>query len=420
MNKYQLLRCNEVLQQYISQNSSADNLLRFYFKNNKNLGSQDRREIAEVYYEVIRNKLMLEKVTESKDSLSLIIYQLIKEEKLAEKILEELNYKSSYFDIKNKLEKSELKKWEVLSMPEWIYNLLVEEYGSQEAIEILTAMLEKPYLDARINLLKTDDREKIISQIEKNNPGLKNKLKIMKYSPLGIRFPRGYPLQNQDEFKQGLLEVQDEGSQLLCYLLDVKPKQMVADFCAGAGGKTLLLASLMKNSGRLYAFDINQKRLLNMKKRLARANVSNVMTHLIDNENDIKVKRLHKKFDRVFVDAPCSGLGTLRRNPDLKWKYRKEDIEEMHQKQIKILTAASKLLKEDGLLLYATCSLIQRENEAVVEKFLEENKDFQIADMNEVLLKLDLDSDGGKYFKLLSHKKNSDSFFGALLKRVGK
>ena len=163
------------------------------------------------------------------------------------------------------------------------------------------------------------------------------------------------------------MEVQDEGSQLLAALVDAKRGEMVVDFCAGAGGKTLALGAAMRNTGRLYAFDVSGHRLESLKPRLARSGLSNVHPAQIAHERDDRIKRLAGKIDRVLVDAPCSGLGTLRRNPDLKWRQSPKSLEELQAKQSAILAGAARLLKPGGRLVYATCSLLPQENERVAE-----------------------------------------------------
>ncbi len=175
----------------------------------------------------------------------------------------------------------------------------------------------------------------------------------------------GKPALNQlPLFINGGVEVQDEGSQLLCHLVAPKRGEMVVDFCAGAGGKTLALGAAMRSTGRLYAFDVSEKRLANLKPRLARSGLSNVHPVLIDSERDAKIKRLAGKIDRVLVDAPCSGLGTLRRNPDLKWRQSPESVLELTAKQAAILDSAARLVKGGGRVVYATCSVLEAENEA--------------------------------------------------------
>jgi 16S rRNA (cytosine967-C5)-methyltransferase len=181
-------------------------------------------------------------------------------------------------------------------------------------------------------------------------------------------------LQKHPLFLDGSFEVQDEGSQLLGFLLQPKRGEMVVDFCAGAGGKTLLLGALMRNTGRLYAFDVSDKRLGKLKPRVARSGLSNIHPVVIASENDPRVKRLAGKIDRVLVDAPCSGLGTLRRNPDLKWRQSPEALAELTVKQAAILASAARLVKPGGRLVYATCSLLPEENEAIVAAFLAANE----------------------------------------------
>jgi 16S rRNA (cytosine967-C5)-methyltransferase len=208
-------------------------------------------------------------------------------------------------------------------------------------------------------------------------------------------------------------------------LLAPKRGEMVVDFCAGAGGKTLAMGALMKSMGRLYAFDISARRLARLKPRVAKSGLSNVHPVWIDSENDAKVKRLAGKIDRVLVDAPCSGLGTLRRNPDLKWRQSPESIEELQAKQYSILSAASKLLKPGGRLVYATCSILQQENQVIVLEFLKQHPNFVLLDPKEVLkgsfpmlndipVGSSLDS---SWWQLWPNRHETDGFFAAILER---
>lgn len=196
------------------------------------------------------------------------------------------------------------------------------------------------------------------------------------YSPLGLRIAGKPALNKSEAFVRGDFEVQDEGSQLLAMLLDAKRGEMVVDFCAGAGGKTLAIGAAMRSTGRLYAFDTSAGRLDAFKSRLKRSGLSNVHPAAIAHERDDRVKRLSGKIDRVLVDAPCTGMGTLRRNPDLKWRQNLQAVEEMTVKQTAILQSASRLLKSGGRLVYATCSVLPQENEAIAQAFSEANKDF--------------------------------------------
>jgi len=223
-------------------------------------------------------------------------------------------------------------------------------------------------------------------------------------------------------FESGAVEVQDEGSQLVGYLVAPRRAEMVVDFCAGAGGKTLLLGALMRSQGRLYAFDVSAKRLANLKPRLARSGLSNVHPVQIENERDRHVKRLAGKVDRVLVDAPCSGLGTLRRNPDLKWRQTPRAIAEMRVKQDAILAAAATLLKPGGRLVYATCSLLEAENEEVATAFDAARGDaFVGVAAEDILERLRVTEPTalvhGPYLRLWPHVHGTDGFFAAVWER---
>ncbi|HXS31034.1 MAG TPA: RsmB/NOP family class I SAM-dependent RNA methyltransferase, partial [Steroidobacteraceae bacterium] len=219
-------------------------------------------------------------------------------------------------------------------------------------------------------------------------------------------------------FQRGWFEVQDEGSQVAALLTGARPGVQVLDFCAGAGGKTLALGASMRNTGRLYAFDVAGHRLEALKPRLARSGLSNVYPVQIAHERDERIKRLAGKIDRVLVDAPCSGLGTLRRNPDLKWRQSPKAVQELNVKQIAILAGAARLLKAGGRLVYATCSLLASENEAVCEAFATAHPDFQRLPMHTILSDLkvpgaaDLSNAGN--LRLWPHLHATDGFFAAI------
>lgn len=201
-----------------------------------------------------------------------------------------------------------------------------------------------------------------------------------------------------------------------------KRGEMVCDFCAGAGGKTLALGALMRSTGRLYAFDVNEKRLAGLTPRMRRAGLSNVHPIAIKTERDSRVKRLTGKFDRVLVDAPCSGTGTLRRNPDLRWRMNEQELARINAIQANVLDSASRLVKAGGRLVYATCSLLKQENQDVVEAFLANHPDFEIMDATEVLAKQgvhlpDCAKSHAPYFVMAPHQSGTDGFFGAVLVR---
>jgi 16S rRNA (cytosine967-C5)-methyltransferase len=218
-------------------------------------------------------------------------------------------------------------------------------------------------------------------------------------------------------FLDGSIEVQDEGSQLLGFLLQPRRGEMVADFCAGAGGKTLLLGAMMRSQGRLYAFDVDERRLARLKPRLARSGLSNVHPVRIDSERDTRIRRLAGKLDRVLVDAPCSGLGTLRRNPDLKWRQTPASVAELCTKQEAILAAAGGLVKPGGRLVYATCSVLEAENEVIVQSFLARFPEFVLCSAQEILARQEIAIDVGERLRLLPQHHGTDAFYGAVMER---
>jgi 16S rRNA (cytosine967-C5)-methyltransferase len=217
--------------------------------------------------------------------------------------------------------------------------------------------------------------------------------------------------------------VQDEGSQLLALLVDAHRGEMVVDFCAGAGGKTLALGAAMRSTGRLYAFDVSGHRLEALKPRLARSGLSNVHPAAIAHERDDRIKRLAGKIDRVLVDAPCSGLGTLRRNPDLKWRQSEKAVSELQAKQTAILQSAARMVKSGGRLVYATCSVLPLENEDIAQAFSQAHPDFVPLNVAEELARLKVDgaaglcSGEGQFLRLWPHRHGTDGFFAAVWTR---
>jgi 16S rRNA (cytosine967-C5)-methyltransferase len=239
-----------------------------------------------------------------------------------------------------------------------------------------------------------------------------------RYSPIGVRLRDKPALNKHPMFLDGAVEVQDEGSQLVGMLVEPRRGEMVVDFCAGAGGKTLQMGASMHSSGRLYAFDVSDKRLANLGPRLKRSGLSNVFPQRIANENDAKVKRLRGKIDRVLVDAPCTGLGTLRRNPDLKWRQTEEALAELAVKQAAILAAAATLVKPGGRLVYATCSLLSEENEDIVQGFLAAHADFALVPAADILQRQGLQVPRiAEYLRLYPHVHDTDGFFAAVMEK---
>ena len=392
----------------------ADAVLRSFFGTNRFLGQRDRAFIAETLFTVVRHKRLLEQIVDQPTPRKLVCAALIKLQGYGLGQLEAF-VPAADRDWALKLKTANIDSLPPavrLSLPDWLYERLVAETSEREAAAFGRAMLNSAPLDLRVNTMLAD-REPVLRELRAS--GLD--AGPTRLSPIGIRVG-GKPAINRHKlFSSGAIEVQDEGSQLLGYLVAPKRREMVVDFCAGAGGKTLAMGAMMQSQGRLYALDVSEKRLKNLGPRLKRSGLSNVHPQLITSENDIKVKRLAGKIDRVLVDAPCSGLGTLRRNPDLKWRQSAQAVNELAAKQRAILSAAATLLKPGGRLVYATCSVLAQENRQVVERFLEDHPDFRQVSCREALDESHITLDSGDYLELSPQLHDTDAFFSAVMQR---
>lgn len=300
-------------------------------------------------------------------------------------------------------------------LPDWLAAALQAELGA-DFDALAAALKEGAPLDLRVNPLKA---KRAVVQQQLADAGIAST--PTPYSPWGLRLAGKAALQKLPCYQDGSIEVQDEGSQLLALLLDAKRNELVVDFCAGAGGKTLALGAAMRNTGRLYAFDNSAHRLEALQPRLQRSGLSNVHPMAIAHERDARLDRLVGKADRVLVDAPCSGLGTLRRSPDLKWRQSEAGIAELAELQARILDSAARLVKPGGRLVYATCSLLPQENEAVAAAFSAAQRDFVALPAGELLARAGVESAEalvrGDYLRLWPHLHASDGFFAAAWQR---
>lgn len=424
--KYLLNATDIILTDILKFERPADAILKYYFKQNEQLGTQDRNIIAESIYQVLRRKnylsFFIERAELEVSARLLILTALIKLEGVAIKNLKDILKEPEVKMLEQIKAGSSTIKFDELplhvqrDLPEWILEKIQPEFTPEALREFVQALNSPAPLDLRINTIKTS-REVVMKAL------FKSKIEgatETPYSPYGIRLKEKVNISRHPMFLDGAIEVQDEGSQLIGMLVNPKRHEMVADFCAGAGGKTLVLGMMMRSQGRLYAFDVASKRLDNLKPRLKRSGLSNVHPQLMNNENDIKIKRLRRKIDRVLVDAPCTGLGTIRRNPDLKWRQNPESLAELTQKQLNILSSASELVKEGGRLVYATCSFLPDENEHVIARFLEKHADFEIIPVSKVFEELKIDALttlSSDFMKLSPVEHQSDGFFGAVLTR---
>ncbi|CAJ0778440.1 Ribosomal RNA small subunit methyltransferase B [Ralstonia mannitolilytica] len=406
---------DKVLGRLLHFAAPADMVVSQYFREHHELGHRERGIIAEAAFAVLRRKNEFGQFAESGSGPA--------RRRLALLGLVQTAGREAIAPFLNPAEAEWLDRWQLrdraalaprvrANLPDWLFDALVAQHGAEFTEALAEAWLNPAPLDLRVNTLKGDRDTVLATLAEAGIEGAAAPL-----SPVGIRLAGKPALNKLEIFTNGTVEVQDEGSQLLCQLLAPKRGEMVVDFCAGAGGKTLAIGAAMRSTGRLYAFDVSEKRLSNLGPRLARSGLSNVHPSRIDSEHDAKVKRLAGKIDRVLVDAPCSGLGTLRRNPDLKWRQSAQAVEEMSAKQRSILDSAARLLKPGGRLVYATCSVLARENQQVVEQFLAAHEDFVLVPAGEVLAAQKIALEMGPYLELYPHVHQTDGFFAAVLER---
>ena len=297
-------------------------------------------------------------------------------------------------------------------LPDWLIERLRPSMTQSEVLAIGKAMQQTAPLDLRVNTLRATREEALAGLRESGIDAT-----LTPYSPFGVRVVGKPALEKHPLYASGKVEVQDEGSQLLGLLLAPRRREMVVDFCAGAGGKTLLLGQLMRSEGRLYAFDVSERRMQKLRKRLARSGLSNVHPERIAHENDARIKRLSGKIDRVLVDVPCTGTGTLRRNPDLKWRLSPADLDALQLTQGSILEAAARLPKPGGRIEYATCSVLPEENDRIVDDFLGRHPEYVELDCGRLLRESGVSIDCGPRLRLMPHSHGTDGFFAALLER---
>ena len=300
------------------------------------------------------------------------------------------------------------------SVPQWL-DQRVQAQAPDMAQDLWPALMQRAPVDLRVNVAKC---KRAHAQATLAEAGVMTE--PTPFSPWGLRLAKSTGLTQLPLFKQGLIEIQDEGSQLLAALVGARRGQIVVDFCAGAGGKTLALGAMMRGTGQLYAMDISSARLEAMKPRLQRAGLNHVSTLGLQSHWDQRLNRLWGKADAVLVDAPCSGLGTLRRSPELKWQIKPEDLAEHAQKQLDILKSAAKLVRPGGRLVYATCSFLREEDEAVALAFDESQPQWEPVMAQSILAELRIGAEAlltdpsGRWFRTWPHQHRTDAFFASI------
>jgi 16S rRNA (cytosine967-C5)-methyltransferase len=377
----------------------ADKVVEKALKKDKRWGARDRKFVAETIYEMVRWKRLYNEIAGTKEHYTnenvwknFAVFAILKGYKLPD-----WNQLQGVPERRIKGKFDELQKQRVFkeSIPDWLDELAVKELGEKQWTKEIEALNKQADVILRTNTLNTDKislRKKLSEEgIETEFiPGHPDALKLVERANVFVT----------QCFKDGLFEVQDASSQLVAEYLDVKPGMKVIDTCAGAGGKTLHLAALMENKGQLIATDIYESKLKKLKIRTRRAGVFNVTTKPIDSSK--VMKKMKGTADRVLIDAPCSGIGVLRRNPDSKWKLQPEFVDNIKVTQAEILENYSQLVKVGGKLVYATCSILPSENENQVQLFLKNHPEFKFVKEN----------------KVSAHKSGFDGFYMALLEKV--
>jgi len=369
-----------ILRSFEIEPRPLDRMLDEYYRGNRNIGSKDRQIISNTLFGIMRVKRRLDGVLQLEG---------IKNPTHVQRVTAFLESKHDLKADPDRFPGGPAAYW---SYPDFIYDRLVKYRGKEWAATIVAALENEAKVVIRVNTLKID-RDKLQKIL--NSEGIESHLTDR--SPFGLILSRRINLNSFKSFKDGLFEIQDEGSQLLGLLIDPKKDETVIDVCAGAGGKTLLIAMLMEGGGKIIASDINIRKLKILKGRARQAGVKNIKVVLAN-----KLKEYYRdSADAVLIDAPCTGTGTLRRNPDLKWRLGESDIENCVKTQKEILADCTSLVKKGGRLIYATCSLLPDENEQVVDWFIKKFG-WELA---------------GDYFRTDPSKESMDGFFAAVIKR---
>jgi 16S rRNA (cytosine967-C5)-methyltransferase len=431
----------EVLQLVRDSGRPADNLIDSFFRTHKYLGSHDRRFIAETTYGTLRHLrkcevILLQALGAHADGmlpedgflLLAVTYlvaidrrtplnvadvgEAVKSGRLRPQVHSILQAipQVSQPEPSDPVERIGLQ----YSFPDWIVRRFLDQYGESETEQICDSLNGQAPLTLRVNTLKTTVEECRQALAEEDIQTQPTRL-----SPFGLLVSKRMNVFQLQAFRNGFFEVQDEGSQLLPFVLDPKPTAKVLDACAGAGGKTLELSALMKNRGEIVAADVHSTRLEELRRRMRRAGASNVRICRVEDIAELE-DHYRDHFDVVLLDAPCSGIGTLRRNPGMKWVVTEETVHEVAEKQLHILEASAHLVKPGGIVAYATCTLFREENEDIVEKFLSSHPEFALDRPPLDASEFDLTPfAAGKYTKLYPHRDGTDGFFIAVMRRGG-
>ncbi len=412
----------------------ADATVSAYFRERRFIGSKDRADISAAVYRAMRRRARLswrlQKAGAEPTPTGLMLADLLVGERQPLDRVERLFSGGPYAPAQlsqdelglarrlegRSLESPDMPEGVRAECPPWaeaeLHRALGDEFQSQ-----MEALKHPAPLDLRVNVLKAT-RDEVLARLKADGLAAEP----TRLSPIGIRLGGRPPVMAHPLYKDGTIEIQDEGSQLVALMADARPGHEVVDFCAGAGGKTLAMAAAMNNKGKLIASDVLEKRLIRAKERFRRAGAHNIQTNPIASETDPWIKRHKGRFDRVLVDAPCSGTGTWRRNPDQRWRSLGPGLAELLPLQMRILESAARLVKPGGRLIYATCSMMPAENEDHAEAFLAAHPDFAVISAADIWRDVVWPQGGPDvpstpYLRLTPATHDTDGFFAAVFER---
>jgi 16S rRNA (cytosine967-C5)-methyltransferase len=420
----------ELIDKILTSNRPADGAVLSYFRGRKFVGAKDRRAISDAAWRIQRNHARLAWLlgTEAPNARLLVLADMIANDNMnvdraagffsgarfgPGKLSE--NERRMAHRVMEYAAKSDMPRAVRLEIPYWVLPKLDEAFPANADAEI-AALGTEAALNLRVNTLKAD-REKVLTLLSEEG----HVPEVGLLSPLAVKIRGRINLAGNKHFREGLFEVQDEASQLCAMLVDARPGQAVLDLCAGAGGKTLAIAAQMNNKGRIVACDVATGRLIRSKQRLRRAGVHNATLRILEGEHDKWVKRQKDVFDRVLVDAPCSGVGSWRRNPDARWRLSPEGLTRLADVQTRVLDQAAPLVKKGGRLIYATCSLLPEENQGRVAEFLARDARFKLIPWKNVwagTVKTAVPAWDQPTLTLSPARNGTDGFFVAILERV--
>lgn len=406
----------EILQEIAQGTVPADQVLYHQFRKRPQMGARDRGVVAESVYGVLRQRRSLAwRMGVAEKQWNMLVGGFMLDQGWAERefVLKWLGNQGAAQALDGLARSADEAPFAVrANLPDPLAERLLHAYSEDALLALCNAMNQPAPVDIRVNTLKANraDIRQMLDDL--GLPTIDTP-----YAPDGLRRHDRRPLFSLPAFKEGLFEVQDEASQLVGHLVAPKPGERVLDLCAGAGGKTLQLGALMQSKGSLMATDISAHRLEKLTPRMRRAGLSNVRPVAITGMTDAHLKRNKGMFDRILIDAPCSGTGTWRRNPDLKWRVL--DLEELNATQAALLEGAVRLLKPEGRVIYATCSILPEENERIVEQFLANHPEFRLVPAADILAEQGITPPGvSEMLRLDPAQHGTDGFFAAVLQRV--